>query len=731
MPFRRIHKVITYLMAAQGLGLLALSGELSLPGTLAVAILFAASWFTEGNRIGSKRWTNFWNGLTVAFFIVQLIRWMAGEGLPIVAVQFAAFLQINKLFNRRRQTDYDQIGILSLMHLIASAILYTEISYALIFILYAVITPWMLVLGQIRREVEAKYWDRSNSKSLKDLQRVLKSRRIISGRFLIATALLSIPIYMMTAILFIFFPRIGFGLLAASDPSQRQLTGFSDQVIIGDLAPLFDDPTVVLRAEFPDGPPPEDQLAALYWRGSSYDKFDGRQWHRTLGHGSLLESWEHYYVLTPEHDRSSRNLSIRNLMHFDVFLQPLYPKVLFIPQETAYLSVPAPGELRVMGQKLRWGPSDEVRYSDPGSTGIHYVVHMSTTDLLSPRPFHGTHREVPAELEPYLRLPEISSELRDLAAGFARDHPDPYERASAVEAWLRTTFGYTTSATRKVPEDKDPIEAFLFEWREGNCEYFSTAMVIILRAGGIPARNITGFIGGAWNEVGDYLAVREADAHSWVEVYMYGEGWIVLDPTPPAEALPGAEGSFLTLAAQFIDTIRLSWHKHIIAYDLTQQADLLRRGYHGLNAMRGAFQTMSNLLPSGMGKHIRRFGPIVVILVVVALWLVFRKKRKHPALPQSRPERKAHRKALDLMGLMDRRLENLGLRRPSSRPPLTHAHLVSDALEDPDPLHEVVGVYNETRFGGCLLTKEVFSSLKTRISAIRRQNPTVIPGSVI
>ncbi|MBW2262303.1 MAG: DUF3488 domain-containing protein, partial [Deltaproteobacteria bacterium] len=254
MPFRRIHKLITYLMALQGLGLLALSGELTLPGSAAVGVLLVASWFAQGGRIASKRYTNFWNALTVAVFIVQFVRWMAGESLPIVAVQFAAFLQINKLFNRRKQGDYDQIAILSLMHLIVSAILYTELSYALVFIMYTIVTPWMLVLGQIRREVEAKYWNRENRRSLKDLERVLRSRRIISGRFLLATALLSIPIYFMTALLFLFFPRIGFGILAASDPSQRQLTGFSDQVIIGDLAPLFDDTTVIMRVEFPDGP---------------------------------------------------------------------------------------------------------------------------------------------------------------------------------------------------------------------------------------------------------------------------------------------------------------------------------------------------------------------------------------------------------------------------------------------------------------------------------------------
>jgi len=296
------------------------------------------------------------------------------------------------------------------------------------------------------------------------------------------------------------------------------------------------------------------------------------------------------------------------------------------------------------------------------------------------------------------------------------------DRADAVEAWLRTSLGYTTSASREVPGGVTPVDAFLFDWREGNCEYFSTAMVMIMRASHVPARNITGFIGGAWNDVGDYLAVREADAHSWVEVYVEGEGWVVFDPTPPSEALPGGGNSVLAYLGDFVDTIRLSWHKRIIAYDLTQQADLLRKGYRSFSAMRGAMKTVGDVMPEGLARLLRRFGPLIVLAIIVGVYLAFRKRRKEPALPLSRTHRKAHRKALDLIDLVDRRLEDQGLKRPASRPPLTHARLVSGDLEDPTPLNDVVDVYNSTRFGGNLLTGEMFASLRGRISAIRRQN---------
>ncbi len=720
MPFRRIHKIVAYIMASQGLGLLAMSGELTVPGIALVLAAIVASWFAEGERFADKRWVNAWNGLTVAVFILQLIRWMAGEGLPIVAVQFAAFLQVNKLFNRRRQNDHDHIAILSLMHLIASAILYTELSYALVFVLYTIVTPWMLVLGQIRREVEAKYWDRSDNRSIKDLDRVLNSKRIISGAFLMSTALLSIPIYLMTAFLFLSFPRIGFGLLASSDPSQRQLTGFSDQVVIGDLEPLFDDPTVVLRAEFPDGAPAKEKLAALYWRGSAYDRFDGRQWHRTLGHGDRVDSAGDFYSLVAR--RNPARPDPGRTIRMSVFLQPLYPKVIFLPQRSALVAIPAPEPLRVMRQKLRWGPSDEIRYTDPGGTGINYevFVHDDFSSLHPVEPFAPGTWDDPEKLAFYLQLPAISTRIRELAEGFRALDPDASARALAVERWLRTEFGYTVTSSREVPEGSTPVDAFIFDWKEGNCEYFSTAMVVILRASGVPARNVTGFVGGDWNDVGDYLAVREADAHSWVEAYDPERGWLSYDPTPPAESLDRAP-SAMNVISELLDTMRLSWHKHIIAYDLERQAEILRQGKRGVSALRALVGDLRSGADQEMGPVTSR---LLVLLAIVAAFFAYhglRRRSGERALPLSRQMRREHRRALDLIGLLDRRLEELGMRRPPARPPLTHARLISAEVDDPEVLSGIVQAYNQTRFGGTVIPPERYAELRNRVPAIRRK----------
>jgi hypothetical protein len=121
----------------------------------------------------------------------------------------------------------------------------------------------------------------------------------------------------------------------------------------------------------------------------------------------------------------------------------------------------------------------------------------------------------------------------------------------------------------------EPLDYFLFERKRGHCEYFSSAMAILLRAAGVPTRNVNGFLGGEWNEYGNYLAVRGGDAHSWLEVWYEGVGWVTWDPTPAATELRRGTGLF-DKARRLLDTLRLQWYKWVLEYDLSRQASLFK-----------------------------------------------------------------------------------------------------------------------------------------------------------
>ena len=134
---------------------------------------------------------------------------------------------------------------------------------------------------------------------------------------------------------------------------------------------------------------------------------------------------------------------------------------------------------------------------------------------------------------------------------------------------LPICYGYTLDLSSRAPAD--PLASFLFERRAGHCEYFATAMTVMLRALRIPARYVNGFLPGEYNDVGSDYIVRASDAHSWVEVYFPNYGWIPFDPTPPAAER--ARG-LLSRLGLYWDWFELAWSEWVINYDFVHQVTL-------------------------------------------------------------------------------------------------------------------------------------------------------------
>src|SRR5690606_19265571 len=142
------------------------------------------------------------------------------------------------------------------------------------------------------------------------------------------------------------------------------------------------------------------------------------------------------------------------------------------------------------------------------------------------------------------------------------------------------------------PGTFEPIDFFLFERRRGHCEYFSSAMTVLLRAAGVPARNVNGFLGGEWNEYAGYLAVRAGDAHSSVEVLVGNTQCVMLDPSPAAsgQAAAAAESDGIRdRLRRLLDSARFKWFQWVIDYDLARQLSALRslRDLFGNRSGRG------------------------------------------------------------------------------------------------------------------------------------------------
>ncbi len=156
--------------------------------------------------------------------------------------------------------------------------------------------------------------------------------------------------------------------------------------------------------------------------------------------------------------------------------------------------------------------------------------------------------QYPAWLDRYRALPDGSApntiatpqRVRDLAARLAKGQTNQYDIAAAIEKYLRANYGYATVIANP-PANRDVVDYFLFDAKQGYCEYFATTMTVLLRADGIPARIVTGYLPGARQPDGTFLS-RESQAHAWVEVWFPRYGWIMFDPTPRPDVPPIQRG---------------------------------------------------------------------------------------------------------------------------------------------------------------------------------------------
>jgi hypothetical protein len=176
----------------------------------------------------------------------------------------------------------------------------------------------------------------------------------------------------------------------------------------------------------------------------------------------------------------------------------------------------------------------------------------------------------------YLQLPRLDSRVAPLAEQITAAQSNNYDKAVALERYLRTHFGYTLQLGRV--GHRDPLAYFLFERKQGHCEYFASAMAVMLRTLRIPSRVVNGFRTGEFNDVTSQYLVRASNAHSWVEAYFPRYGWISFDPTPaaPAEVRTG-----WSRWALYADAMASFWREWVVSYDVTHQYILGHRATQG------------------------------------------------------------------------------------------------------------------------------------------------------
>jgi protein-glutamine gamma-glutamyltransferase len=559
-PVQRYFEVSLLLMLAVGFATVATTGRLDLISIALVlpALVLKLSSYVRGVDYSlSPRAVTRLSIAYLPFLLIDFAILAPGPGaldrMLQAAVHLVLFTAMVKAFSTRSSRDYAYLASLSFLMMLAGAILTVSTGYLVEFIAYILCTISTFISYEIKRAGES-----SPRPRLTPPDPAPQNRPQIEPRLAGATALLAAGIMSLAAILFLAIPRYRTGYLGEFGAQTESITGFSEKVDLGDIRKIKQSSLVVMRV-LPEGDGRGFQ--GVKWRGVALTSFDGQRWFNDNTDRITLPPVAPEHFLLPPSKRWPESLG-------DGAGRPLRYRVVLSPVSTDVLFVAA--EARELHGRLRLIAMDETGCLHNPQHGGEFVSYEVVSEIGTPTPeeLRAASFEVPTEIrQVYLSLPPMDPRVADLARHITAGANDNYRRAVAVQSYLQNNFGYTLDPSGIDPHD--PIPGFLFTVRKGYCEYFASAMTVMLRALGIPARPVNGFQTGTYNRVGGDFVVRARDAHTWVEVYFPRYGWVPFDPTPPDPNLAGV-GAWNTLG-NYLDALDLFWNEWVINFDYAHQ----------------------------------------------------------------------------------------------------------------------------------------------------------------
>lgn len=646
-----------------------------------------------------------WNLIVLGGFVgfwIDLL-WVSGDLLP-AGLHFLMILMVIKLFNLRLRRDYLHLYAISLVAMLASGSLTTDLWFIPIFSIYLLAGVWTLLLFQLTKtsEVSGNAWMPASIRH----ESHEGGHRVSPRLFWIANGL-AFGAFLITVIIFFTIPRVNAGIYQKGFGENLRMSGFSDKVNLGAIGSVKRDPSIVMRVELPRSP--LHDARPLYIRGMSFDRYDGKVWTNQLSYRrSLIE--ESPGTFTFRGKRTVSRSQLGEAIQQKILLEPLDTPVLF--------AAPFIESVTGMFPSLFFDATGAVYLPFPSSSRIEYTV-VSRSNVLVPADLGSESGVYPESVvRQYLQLSFQSDRINTLAGEVTERQQGPYEKATAIQAYLTRNYRYSLDAP--LAEQQQPLEEFLFARKTGYCEHYATAMVMMLRTVGIPARLVTGFMATEWNEYGNYYVVRQQDAHAWVEVYLPHSGWIRMDPTP-TEDNPTAGGPVWKVLGPIVDNIKLQWNRLFVQYSAADQLAVVRelkaegmsvrnKALDSMTALFGAFMTILSGVVTHDLSQIRigllgEFLGFAVISLAIFFWL----RRRRPWAAWS-PWKKDHDNELVIAQYylrMRTYLVGQGFSSSTAIAPLELVEITQARWREAHfAVASITELYCRTRFGHIPLTHE-------------------------
>jgi transglutaminase-like putative cysteine protease len=505
-------------------------------------------------------------------------------------------------------------------------------------------------------------------------------RNTEAARLPVVAIALLVLIFILALPLFLIAPRSGAASLTRSSGGASNLIGFSENVTLGQIGTLKKDDDLVMRVRVEGSQTSRE----LRWRGVALDEFTGNGWRKSASARQLdLVNQRGGYFQVDTTD------SLHRLTTQTFFLEPLESSVLFAAPRVVALQGDLPW-VRVDGEgsvQSRRHDFERLMYkalSDPSEPRMDLLRN----DLRPLQVPYYRYLQLPDNLDP--RIPALATTIILHANASNR-----YDAAKAIESYLQREFGYSLEMKASGP---DPLADFLFNVRAGHCEYFSTAMTVLLRTHGIASRVVNGFLPGEYNDTAGAYTVRQSDAHSWVEVYFpETQSWVTFDPTPSAGRVEPVHTGLAAQLQKYGEALELLWFQYVVGYDKQEQRSLATSVH---NRVFDYGRMITNLLATGQGYLAGNYLSLLMGLIVAGLTLflfLFGKRIWHwtsRGFGAASGDDKTYSNVQfyeRLISLMEQR----GVSREKHLTPLEFAN----TLKSNDALL-ITRAYNRVRFGG-------------------------------
>jgi protein-glutamine gamma-glutamyltransferase len=683
-----------YLLVLTGFATLASTGGLDLPSTILVGVALAIRGYLISKRrssVISERWTT---PLSAAYFLFFAADYFifSRSFLP-ATIHLALFGVVVRMFSLRRERDHVTLAILAFLMVLASAVLTVDSVFLFSFAVFMMMAVGTFVLMEMRRSGHVANIQARHSNDPQE------HRHLAFSLARMAPALMLMILLSGTAVFFL-MPRMSAGYMGGYSFGTNLSSGFSDHVQLGQIGQIQQSSALVMHVQI-DG----DRVGGsdLHWRGVALANFDGHTWSNPREQFILRRQLDGSFTVptgnAPLRSYIAPGLVRQHVIHYRVLMEPIGTNVFFL----------APWARNVSGnyRMLAADAGGAVYNFDTQRTISRYEAD-SDIATATPAELRTAGRDYPAPITAtYLHLPAVDPRVPRLAAQITNSASNDFDKASVLENYLRTHFGYTLELPRTPV--KDPIANFLFERKEGHCEYFASSMAVMLRMLGIPSRVVNGFRSDEFNDLTGNYVVRAKDAHSWVEAYFPGYGWQTFDPTPAGAS--GTPQGWDRLAL-YVDAMASFWRDWVVSYDTSHQyalgqaavsgtrglwegtriwarshyASLLKWARHsqdrvehspGRWAVIGAALTLILLLLGNLGRIAR---------VLNEKWL-----RAHP-------ERSPEQAAAMWYQRMARALARCGVEKPAAQTPQEFVKKIEDSgLRE--PVARFTQVYESARFG--------------------------------